>query len=145
MHTRTLTLLALTAALAAPSVARAGVFTGEVIDGPTPDIVSVGDVDVAHDGTGAVGYVRRDGPDEHVFVSRLVDGGFATPERLDAGLEPAGGQPAVAASDGGRLVVAFVNGGTVYASVRPAGGGWGAPQPLGPGSDPAADMSLNGA
>src|SRR4051794_9325495 len=139
------TLIPLVIALFAPASAHAGVFTGEVIDGPTPDIVSVGDVDLARDGTGAVGYVRRDGPNEHVFVSRLVDGGFATPERLDGGLDTPGGQPAIAASDGGRLLVAWVNAGTVYASVRPGGGAWQPPQPLGSGSDPAADMSITGA
>src|SRR3954469_3636862 len=140
------TLIPLVIALFAPASAHAGVFTGEVIDGPTPDIVSVGDVDLARDGTGAVGYVRRDGANEHVFVSRLVDGAFATPERLDGGLDTPGGQPAVAASDGGRLVVAWVNAGTVYATVRPAGNtAWQPAQPLGPGSDPAADMSITGA
>src|SRR5262249_21269228 len=57
-----------------------------------------------------------------------------------------GSQPVVAASDGGRLVVAFVNGGSVYAAVRPAGApGWAATQQIaGSGSDPDVDMSING-
>jgi hypothetical protein len=83
---------------------------------------------------------------EHVYASRLADGAFAGPERVDTGLDTPGSQPAVAASDGGRLVIAFVNNGTVYASVRPAGANaFPAPQPLGAGSSPAADMSFNGA
>src|SRR3954453_18290943 len=139
------TLIPLVIALFAPASAHAGVFTGEVIDGPTPDILSVGDVDLARDGTGAVAYIRRDGPIEHVFVSRLIDGGFATPERLDAGMETPGSQAAVAASEGGRLIVPFAKGGTSYASARPAGWGLGGPQPLGAVSDPSADMSITGA
>ena len=51
----------------------------------------------------------------HVFVSRLVDGAFQPPEQVDAGLAGAGSQPVVAASDGGRLVVAYVSGGGIFA------------------------------
>ena len=58
---------------------------------------------------------------DHVFVSRLVDGSFQPPEQVDAGLAGAGSQPVVAASDGGRLVVAFVSGGGIFTAVRPAG------------------------
>ena len=38
----------------------------------------------------------------------------------------------------------FVNGGIVHGVVRPAGGAWSAPTPLGAGSDPAVDVSING-
>ena len=134
------------AALAAPAAAHAGVFPGEVVDGPSADLVRMGDVDVARDGTGAVVYVKQDGGTNHVFVSRLADGAWQPPERVDAGLGDAGSQPAVAASTGGRLAIAFVSGTNLYSVVRPAGQGMLPPQLLGSNaSSPAVDMSINGA
>lgn len=132
-------------ALAAPGVASAGFFQSEVIDA-SPTVQRVGDLDTATDGTGAVTYVRTDGSVDHVYASRLVGGAFQPPERVDASLSGAGAQPAVAASNGGRTVVVFTNGGAVYASVRAAGASaFGAPQMLSSnGSDPSVDMSING-
>jgi len=52
--------LAVTAALAlmaAPGLAPAAVFPGEVVDGPTGELLSAGDLDVARDGSGAVAYL----------------------------------------------------------------------------------------
>ncbi|HMJ34055.1 MAG TPA: hypothetical protein VK501_09055 [Baekduia sp.] len=135
------------AALTPATAAHAAFFTGEPIDGPSPDIRSVGDIDVARDGSGAVAYVRRDGGVDHVFVSRLVSGAYQTPERVDVGIDAASSQPVVAASDGGRLVVVFISGGSALATVRPAGApAFAAPQLLASGaSDPSVDMSFNGA
>jgi hypothetical protein len=129
-----------------PAAARAGFFAGEPIDGPSPDIRSLGDVDVARDGTGALAYVKRDGGVDHIFVSRLVSGVWQPPERVDAGLDPAGSQPVVAAADGGRLAIAFVSGGQLFAVVRPAGSGaYTAPALVAPGGlNPAIDMSIQG-
>ncbi len=128
------------------SPARADFFKGEPLDGPDPSIRQVGDVDVARDGSGAVVYVKRDGGVDHVFVSRLVSGVWQTPERVDAGLAGAGTQPVVAASDNGRVVAAFISGGQLFASVRPAGApGFASPQALaGAASNPSIDMSING-
>jgi len=144
-------LLALVLALPLVVPASAGAvagkfFAGTAIDGPSADIRSLSDLDVSRDGTGALSFVKRVDGVDHVFVSRLVDGAFQAPEQLDAGLSGTGSQPVVAASDGGRLVVAFVNGGSVYAAVRPAGApGWAATQQIaGSGSDPDVDMSING-
>jgi hypothetical protein len=135
------------AALLVPSAAHAGIFPGQVVDGPSSDIVSVSDLDLARDGSGAVAYIKRDNGVPHVFVSRLVDGAWQPPERVDAGLNDAGSSPAVAASDGGRLVVAFISGTTLYAVVRPGGpGSLPAPQQIGgSASVPSVDMSINGA
>jgi len=137
------TLVAL--ALAAP--AHAGFFPAEGIDGPSADILSVGDLDISRDGTGLLAYIRRDGGVPHVFVSRMVNGAFQPPERLDNGLDAAGTQAAVAAGDNGRMAVVFVNGGTAFATLRPdAASGWTAPQPLSAGaSNPSVDMSIHGA
>jgi hypothetical protein len=136
------------AALAAvPGAAHAAFFAGAPLDGPSADVRSVGDVDIARDGTGAVAYVRRDAGVDHIFVSRLVNGTWLAPERVDLGLDAPGSTPAVAASDGGRLAVVFIAGGSAFAAVRQAGApGWGAPQLLASGAaDPSVDMSFNGA
>ena len=112
---RRIALLAALAPLVLTAVAGAATpsrfFAGTPVDGPSADIQSLGDLDVARDGTGALAYVKRVAGIDHVFVSRLVNGAFQSPEQIDAGLAGAGSQPVVAASDGGRLVVAYVSGG----------------------------------
>jgi hypothetical protein len=135
------------AVLSPASPAHAAFFAGEAIDGPSADIGSVGDLDLARDGTGAVAYVRRDGGIDHIYVSRLVNGAYQPPERVDTGLETPSSQPAIAASDGGRVAVAFVSGGTEFVALRPdAASTWTPPQAFGPGaSNPSIDMSINGA
>lgn len=127
--------------------ARADFFTGEAIDGPSADIRSLGDADVARDGSGAVVYVRREGGIDHIFVSRLVSGVWQAPERVDAGLEAASADPVVAASDGGALAIAYVSGGGLFAVVRPAGStAFTAPALVATGAhSPAIDMSIQGA
>jgi hypothetical protein len=147
---RRLALLAVLVPLALPTAAGAATparfFAGEAIDGPSADIQSLGDLDVARDGTGALTYVKRVAGVDHVFVSRLIDGAFQAPEQVDAGLGGAGAQPTVAASDGGRLVVAFVSGGGIFTAVRPAGApGWAAVQQISTsGENPDVEMSING-
>jgi hypothetical protein len=149
MHRR-LALLAVLAPLVLPAAAPAAVpgkyFAGEPVDGPSVDIQSLGDLDVARDGTGALAYVKRVDGIDHVFVSRLVNGAFGPPEQVDAGLGGAGSEPTVAASDGGRLVVAFASGGGVFSAVRPAGApGFAALQQVSAaGSNPDVEMSING-
>lgn len=132
--------------LAAPAVAQANYFAGDVIDGPVGGTLRVGDVDIARDGTGAVAYVKDDGGVPHLFVSRLIGGGFQAPERLDTALPGAASQPVVAASDGGRLVVAFRSGNQLNVAVKPD-----APRPFLPpqalvdgASNPSVDMSIHG-
>ena len=77
-------LLGVVLACVYPGAAAAAVFPGEPIDGPSADIVSVGDLDVSRDGTGAVTYVKQEAGVDHVWAARLVDGAFAAPERVDA-------------------------------------------------------------
>src|SRR6188472_2254946 len=147
---RRIALLAALAALALPAVAGAATpsrfFAGTPVDGPSADIQSLGDLDVARDGTGALAYVKRVAGVDHVFVSRLVNGAFQPAEQIDAGLAGAGSQPGVAASDGGRLVVAYVSGGGIFATVRPAGApGYAATQQIAEsGANPDVEMSING-
>jgi hypothetical protein len=147
---RRIALLAALAALVLPAAAGAATplrfFAGTPVDGPSADIQSLGDLDVARDGTGALAYVKRVAGVDHVFVSRLVNGTFQPAEQVDAGLAGAGSQPVVAASDGGRLVVAYVSGGGIFTTVRPAGApGYAATQQIAAaGESPAVDMSING-
>ncbi len=139
-------LLAATVALVFPRLAQAAVFPADVIDGPTGELVSAGDLDIARDGTGAVAYVKRVGDVPHVFVSRLVGGAFLAPERIDPALPGAARDPVVAASDGGRVSVAFTSGGQLDVVLRPnVGTAFQPPQPIADGaSNPAIDMSING-
>jgi hypothetical protein len=114
----------------------------EPIDGP---VTALGDLDISRDGTGAVAYVKPEGGVDHVFLSRLDGGAWQPPERVDVGLASAGSQPVVAAGDGGRLVLAFVSGGSLYAMTKPASN-----QPYTPpqlvatsGINPSIDYSIN--
>lgn len=154
---RPLLSLALCAAVLAPAVlasaARAGWYPGDSVDGPSADIESLGDVDIAPDGTGAVVYLKREAGVPHVFASRMVDGAFRPPERVDVGLAGPAGAATVAAGSGRRLIVAFVSGGSLFGSFA-AGGGrtepLTAPQLLAQGSpdapvaDPHSDVGVNG-
>ena len=131
MRRRTLSLtLALAAAFAAPTSAQAAFFAGEPIDGPNDAISALGEVELAPDGTGAVAYLKRDAGADHVFVARFAGGRFQAPERVDAGLANPSSQPVVAADDGGRLAVAFVNSGTLHVVNRMPGEGFGVPQAI---------------
>ena len=136
MRTRRLLLALLVAAASALAawapapVAQAAFFPGEVVDG-VPGVSSVANVDVADDGTGAIAYLRSDGGVDHLFVSRLLDGGFLAPERVDVGVEEPASSAGVVATDEGRLTAAWSAGGRLMASIRPAGAaGWPAPTPL---------------
>ncbi|MCW3049001.1 MAG: hypothetical protein JWO74_3285 [Solirubrobacterales bacterium] len=121
-------------------------FAGQAVDGPSPDIQRLGDVDVARDGTGALVYVKQDGGVNHIFVSRLVNGAWEAPERIDNGLAGPSSQPVIAASDGGRLAIAFINDTQLVTVVRPTGDQpYGPPSGLAaPASNPSIDMSING-
>jgi hypothetical protein len=139
-HALTLLLIALPAA-----PARAAFFPADSIDGPSADIVSVGDVDFARDGAGAVVYVKRDGGVQHIFASRLTGGAWQPPERIDPGIATASSQPVVGVADGGRVVAAFVSGGALFGTSRvPGATGWSAPvQIAAAASDPSLDVSIN--
>ena len=69
-------LLALLGLAALPAAASAGWFPAgdPPIDGPSADIVKLGGVDLARDGTGGVVYIKRVGGVPHVFLSRFNGG-----------------------------------------------------------------------
>ncbi|MDA0136676.1 hypothetical protein [Solirubrobacter deserti] len=133
-----------------PTAAQAAWLPAVALEGPSPDIVSVGNVDLARDGVGAVAYLRKDGGVTHAFVNRMVGGSWRGAERVD----PTTGEATevlAAASEGNRLVVAWVADGHVYANVAPGGtpepGAFAGPVALG-GPDARSidlDIGINGA
>jgi hypothetical protein len=139
----------LLAGLLAAAPARAGVVAGSALDGPSPDLQGVGGAAMAADGGGAVAYLRADAGVPHVFVVVLTRGAWSPPVRVDGALTAAAAQPVVAAAAGGRVAVAFLSGGTLYAAVRPAGFGFGfgfgPPQAIaGSAADPTLSMGRSG-
>jgi hypothetical protein len=98
--------------LLAPAAAHASILPGKAIDGPSAAIKAFGDVDVAPDGTGGIVYIKSDNGKDHVFVARYANGQFGSPERVDtdAGIADKASLGArIAASNGGKLVVTFLN------------------------------------
>jgi hypothetical protein len=141
--TRLLTLLTTLLVLALAPAAQAAWFGAEPIDGPA-EIDALGDVDVARDGTGAVVYLKREGGVPQVFLSRLTGGVWSAPVKISSG--PAVSEAAVSATDGGRLMVAWIAGGTVLGTVIERAGA--APAPVatlgGPGATGlGVDMGIN--
>ena len=145
--------LLIVAALAPVPAAHATLYPGDALDGPSADIDSVGDVDVARDARGAVVYLKDDGGVAHVFAARFREGGFAAPERLDPGFVTPSAQPVVATSNDGRIAVAFVHDGALWGVVRASGdAAWSTPTLLyadpaplsNPVTNPSIDMSING-
>jgi hypothetical protein len=113
-----------------------------VIDGPSPAIVGLDGLSIARDGTGALVYEKRVGGVDHVFVSRLLGGAFGFPRQVDAGLAGPSSQPVIAAGRNGLVLVAFINGGTLYVVESPGTAGYSAPAALiGGAGNPA--ISIN--
>jgi hypothetical protein len=92
----------------APSSASALVSPAQPIDGPSPEIVDLGGVAMAPDGSGGLVYRKRVDGRSHIFVSRLVDGAWAPAQRVDVGQRFDSSWPVIGAGDGGRLVVTWV-------------------------------------
>ena len=148
-------LIALSALAVLPAAASAGWFPAAAnppVDGPSPDIVQVGGLDLARDGSGGLVYLKKVDGVPHVFLSRFNGGVFRAPERVDNGVGGGASAAVVAAADTGRLAIAWTSGSRVYGSVV-AGNGPSGPllgpteifnDPSGATSDPAIDMGING-
>ncbi len=95
--------------LAIPATAHAAIVPGKAIDGPSADIVQFGDIDMAPDGTGAIAYTKKIAGVNHIFVSRFANGAWGAGQQADVGLADPSQFPHVAAGNGGRVVVTFVN------------------------------------
>jgi hypothetical protein len=148
-------LIALSALAVLPAAASAGWFPAAAnppVDGPSPDIVQVGGLDLARDGSGGLVYLKKVDGVPHVFLSRFNGGVFRAPERVDNGVGGGASAAVIAAADTGRLAIAWTSGSRVYGSVV-AGNGPSGPllgpteifnDPSGATSDPAIDMGING-
>ncbi len=114
-----------------------------MLDGPSPGIVGLSGISIARDGTGGVAYLKDVSGVAHVFVSRLAGGFFEPPEEVDSALSGLSSQPVIAAGNGGLLVIAFINGGSLWVLDRPStASGYQAPQALiGGASNPSVQMT----
>jgi hypothetical protein len=70
--------------LAAPT-AHAAISETQTIDGPSPDVLDVGGVAMAEDGTGGIVYRKRVDGRAHVFAAQFVNGAWRAPQRVDVG------------------------------------------------------------
>jgi hypothetical protein len=116
------------------------------VDGPSADIVSLSGLSIARDGTGGLVYLKNVGGVQHVFVARLLGGVFQPPEQVDGSFPAPSTQPVIAAGNGGLLLVAFVNAGSLYAVDRlSSSSGYTTPVDLADGaSNPSIQMSSFG-
>ncbi|MGK2939326.1 MAG: hypothetical protein ACSLFR_16235 [Solirubrobacteraceae bacterium] len=105
------TLLACALAWAGASPASAVISDAQTLEGPSADLVEVGGVAMAEDGTGGVVYVKAaEEGRNHVYAAQFVDGTWRAPQRVDIGTTQrfASSWPAIAAGNDGRLLVVWV-------------------------------------
>jgi hypothetical protein len=91
-----------------PSVASAEISDPQPLDGPSADLVEIGDAAMAEDGTGGVVYLKEEGDRERVFVARFRDGAWSAAQRVDVGQAFDSSWPRIAAGNRGRLLVTWV-------------------------------------
>ncbi|MGH2880006.1 MAG: hypothetical protein ACRDK4_10430 [Solirubrobacteraceae bacterium] len=147
---------AVLALLAYVSVADAEISPVAAIDGPSSEIVDFGGAAMASDGTGGIVYRRRVEGRVHIFVAQYVNGGWGKPQRVDVGERFDSSFPAIAAGEGGRLVVVWANhyssttDGLFSASMDPGSTGFQPPVPVdlnigqATGTYPSIAMNLAG-
>ncbi len=120
-----------------PADAAAVIHPASVIYGPANDLLDVDGAAMAPDGTGGIVYRREVAGAAHVFVNRFLNGRWGSPVQVDGGNPFGATVPAIAAGNGGRLLVVWVQprnvtarGITLYelmgASLQPGAGGFGA-------------------
>jgi len=144
------------AALAHAPAAHALTSPVATIDGPSAEIVELGGVAMASDGTGGIVYRKRVEGRAHIFAALYSNGSWGAPQRVDVGQPFESSFPAIAAGEGGRLVVVWVNhyssttDGLFSAALEPGSSGFQAPVPvdldLGQaiGTYPSVAMNLSG-
>ena len=110
--------LGLLAALCAAPGARAALAPATLIDGPSPTILDVDGSAMAPDGSGGILYRKLVGGQPHLFVSRFQGGAWQSPVQVDAGQPFAATFPAIAAGDGGRLLVVWAEPWAVFGQER---------------------------
>jgi hypothetical protein len=83
-------------------------------------VVGPGDVALALAGTGAVTYLKREAGVPHVFVADLERGVPGAPQRVDLGGDAPSSGARIAVTNGGRVLVTWINDGKLWASLRPS-------------------------
>jgi hypothetical protein len=148
--------LAVAAFLAVVPAAQALIEPVAPIDGPSAEIIELGGVAMAADGTGGLVYRKRVEGRAHIFVAQYVGGKWGAPQRVDLGENFESSFPAIAAGEGGRLVVVWVNhyssttDGLFSASLEPGSTGFQPPVPVdldigqATGTYPSMAMNLSG-
>jgi PKD domain len=102
-------ILALLATIAcAPTSAHAIVTEVHMVDGPSGEVLDLGGVAMAEDGTGGLVYRKRVDGRAHVFAAQYVDGRWLPAQRVDAGQSFDSSWPRIGAGNGGRLAVTWV-------------------------------------
>ncbi len=107
--------------------------TPDVLAGPSPNVMSLGGISMARDGTGGLVFLEQVDGAAHVFVSSLTNGRFQPPVQVDTGplLAGASSQPVIGAGAGGLLTVAFINDAELYTVQRASStAAWQAPQAM---------------
>lgn len=148
--------LVVAVALAHPLSARAVISPIAPVDGPSADIVDFGAAAMAADGTGGIVYRKRVEGRTHIFAAQYVAGKWNPPQRVDVGEQFDSAFPAIAAGEGGRLVVVWTNhyssttDGLYSATIDPGSAGFQAPAPVdlnigqATGAFPSVAMNLSG-
>jgi hypothetical protein len=88
--------------------ATAALAPASVLDGPSAAILDVDGAAMAPDGSGGILYRKLVGGQPHLFVSRLVGGTWQPPIQVDTGQPFGASSPAIAAGNGGRLLVVWI-------------------------------------
>lgn len=97
--------------------ARAQLAPANVIDGPSPTILDVDGAAMAPDGSGAILYRKLVEGQAHLFVARFADGAWQPPVQVDHGQQFSASLPAIAAGNGGRVLVVWAEPWAVIAQV----------------------------
>ncbi len=100
--------LAACAALALPAAAAAAIHPTQLLQGPANDIVSVDGVAMASDGSGGLLYSAHVEGVTHLFAIPFANGRWGSPAQVDREDLYGASQPAIAAGDGGRLLVVWL-------------------------------------
>jgi hypothetical protein len=136
--------------------ARAEISPVAPIDGPSAEIVELGGSAMAADGTGGIVYRKRVEGRVHIFAAQYVEGKWGAPQRVDVGESFESSFPAIAAGEGGRLVVVWANhyssttDGLYSATIDPGSSGFQPPVPIdldigqATGTYPSVAMNLSG-
>lgn len=152
--------LAVAASAALSPAAGAKYLRANVADGPSANIVGFGGLDLAHDGTGTVAYLKRVPSSSvvpplsqpvGVFASRLEKGRPTKPVRVNPTQGGVSSDLRIAAANGHRAVAVWINSDSLWASRRAGKGrAWSAPvrifegTPAQPVGSPSLDVSIFG-